>query len=621
MMKSGEGRVLYVGKAKSLRARVRSHFSGKSPSLKNQLFLQRTKSLDYIVTDNEAEAFLLEASMIKKHKPRYNVRLTDDKAYPYIRGSVRDKFPRLYIERKTKDPLSLYFGPYTAAGAVRTLVDFLNQSFQIRDCPDADFKARKRPCLTHQMGFCGAPCAGMISEAAYRKGFQKAIQFLRGNQAPLIRSLRGRMARLSKELRFEEAGRLRDRLRAVNMMEKSQTVMIQKDNLDRDIAAAAGDERGTLMEVLHLRRGRMIGSRSLFFKGIPPGEEAFLSFFNQYYADNLIPDELVSLIPLKPSSMKSLERLLSRRRGAPCRLAFGPEKKNLLLLQMANRNAKSHFQDQARQKEDMREALAEIQQRLFLPGPPLRMECYDVSHWQGGGAFGSQAVFQDGVPEPGSYRLYGLRAAAPGDDYAGLQELLERRLRHAEYEEPDMILIDGGRGQLMAARKILEGINRLDIPLAALAKDRINDRPAGGGEKAGGSGGKKAKGEKAGAYYGGEPSSTGERFYLPGRKNPVRFPAASKGFRLLLHLRDEAHRFAIESHRKRRDKKFLLSDLDLIEGMAAKRKRNLLKKFGSMAAISQASEEDLASAPSVSRPLARRIKKYFDKNKAGGKLS
>ena len=554
--------------------------------------------MDYIVTDNEVEAFLLEASLIKKHKPRYNVRLADDKAYPYIRCGAQDKFPRLYIERKTRDPQSLYFGPYTFGGAVRTLVDFLNQSFQIRDCSDSDFKSRKRPCLTHQMGFCGAPCVGMISEKGYRKQFQKAVQFLKGHHAPLIRSLRVRMKKLSKGLRFEEAGRLRDRLRAIEMMEKSQTVMLQEDNLDRDVAAFAGDDRGTLVEILHLRQGRMIGNRSLFFKDIPPGEEAFLSFFNQYYADNLIPDELVSLIPLQPSSLKILEKLLLRRKGSRCRLIFAPKKKDLLLLQMAGKNAQSHFQDQARQKEDMREALREIQQRFFLPGLPLRMECFDISHWKGEGAFGSQAVFQDGVPARKDYRLYGLRKAAAEDDYAGLQELLERRLKHTEYEEPDMILIDGGRGQLMAARKILEDMDRLEIPVVSLAKDRVNDR-SGTGKRRG---------------FGKEPSSSGERFYLPGRKNPLAFPSASKAFRLLLHLRDEAHRFAAEAHRRRRDKNFLLGDLDLIEGLGAKRKKALLRKFGSLAALSQAAEEKIASVPSVSRPLAKKIREYFAKN-------
>ncbi len=595
MMKGAEGRILYIGKAKSLSARARSHFSAKDLSLKNQFFLQKTKSLDYIVTDNELEAFLLEASLIKKHRPKYNVRLTDDKAYPYIRCAISSRFPRLYIERKALDPQSLYFGPYTSPGAVRTLVDFLNQSFQIRDCSDSDFKSRKRPCLTHQMGFCGAPCVSLISEKECRKSFQKAVQFLKGRQAPFIKSMRSKMRALSKKLRFEEAGRLRDRLSALEMLAKKQTVMLRQDGLDRDAAAAAGDERGTLVEILHLRQGRMIGNRSLFFKGIPPGDEAFLSFFNQYYAENLIPDELLSLIPLQPSSAQTLERLLSRRRGSRCRVTLAPESKDILLLQMAGRNAESHFQDQVRQKEDMREALAELQRRLFLPAPPLRMECYDISHWRGEGAFGSQAVFLDGAPAPKEYRLYGLKKAAPEDDYAGLQELLKRRLKHTEYDDPDLILIDGGRGQLMAARKILEDIGRLDIPIASLAKDRISDK-------------------KQKAPYGKEPASSGERFYLPGRKNPALLPPSAQAFRLLIHLRNEAHRFAIEAHRKRRNKSFLLGDLDLIEGLGAAGKKSLLKKFGSMAALSQASEEDLASAPAISRPLAKRIKEHFLKS-------
>lgn len=533
LMKKGEEEVLYVGKAKSLRPRVSSYFKDRSYSLKNQFLIQQMESIDYIVTENEVEAFLLESSLIKKHRPRYNIRLKDDKAYPYIRLSVQDDFPRFYFERRVKDSQSLYFGPYTEGWTVRALLDFLNQHFHLRDCSNSEFKSRRRPCLSWEMGICPAPCVQKITKKEYQKNCKKALAFLQGKSKNLAKKIQSQMKGYSSKLRFEEAARLRDRLRAIEMLEKSQSV-IQRSEKNRDVAVIHSGKEGLLVEILHLRKGRLIGNRFQFFKKVKEEEEFLLSFLNQYYSENLLPDELLVKMSIRISSLKLLEKVLGSRKGSPCSLLSTFSKEDALLIQMAEKNAKNHFQNEIDREHSLQNTLLEIQKRFKLPKLPVRMECYDVSHWKGSYSVGSQALFEMGLPSKKNYRLYNLRTVNDGDDYKALQELIRRRLKHKEYQEPDMILIDGGKGQLKAVEKILKDFKQ-QIPIVSLAKDRIKE-------------------EKS---YKKEIRSSGERFYLPGRKNPIRFPSHSKALQTLLFLRDESHRFAIESHRRRRDKNFL----------------------------------------------------------------
>ena len=592
IMRNAQNKILYIGKAKSLRLRVSSYFNDKKPSLKNQFLIHQMKNIDYIITENEVEAFLLESSLIKKHKPRYNVRLTDDKDYPYIRCSVKDKFPRLYFERKVKDSKSLYFGPYTQGSFIRHIIDFLNQNFQLRDCSDPDFKTRKRPCLTHQMGFCEAPCVNLIDEKEYKKQFQKAVRFLKGQHVYLEKSLEKKMEVLSKDLRFEEAGRVRDYLKAIEMIDQNQSV-IQESDKDKDVIVAQGDERGTLIEFLYLRQGRLISSRYHFLAKTVPEEENLVSYLNQYYEENIIPDELLLNANIKKPQLKILEKVLSKRKGESCLIQSSPQKKDQGLMKMAFKNAENHFQDEIKQSEDRKEILEEIQKKFHLNHLPLRIECYDISHWKGLNAIGSQVVFESGLPAKKDYRLYSLKGIDKENDYASLQEVLERRLKHTEYDDPHLILIDGGRGQLRAVQKTLESLSREDIPIVSLAKDRIKEN----------------------ATYSSSISSSGERFYLVGRKNPVSFSPSSKAFHLLLHLRDEAHRFAIESHRAKRDKEFLVGDLDKIKGLGLKGKKRLLNHFGSLESLAKASKEEILSVPFISKNLAHEIILYFSKNK------
>ena len=588
LMKKGADQILYVGKAKSLRARVRSHFNEKSPSLKTEFLIRQLEDMDYIVTKNEIEAFLLEASLIKKHKPRYNIRLRDDKAYPYIRLSVQDDFPRFYFERKVKDSKSIYFGPYTEGWTVRALLDFLNQNFHLRDCSDSDFKTRKRPCLYWDMGICPAPCVKKITKKDYQKHYNKALRFLRGNFKSLAKQLKSQMKACSRNQHFEEAARLRDRLRAIEMIEQGQSVF-QSSNKDRDVAVIHADKKGMLMEILHFRKGRLIGNRFYFFKKSKTEEEFLLSFLNQYYSENLIPDELLLKLPIKISKIKILEKVLSTQKGAVCRILSVFSKEDLPLIQIAEKNAENHFQNEIHKEQNLKDILKEIKQRLRLPEMPFRMGCYDISHWQGSQSIGSQVLFVNAQPSNKNYRMYNLKSVSDGNDYLALQELISRRLNHKEYEQPNMILIDGGRGQLQAVQKILKNLKKENIPLVSLAKDRIKVQVA--------------HAEKL--------LSSGERFYLPNRKNPVIFPPHSKALHILLHLRDEAHRFAIASHRRRRDKMFLQGELDSIKGLNLKVKIKLLKHCGSLSSLKKMSEKELSGLSFISKNLAKKIRQHF----------
>lgn len=581
LMQNKNKKVIYIGKAKALRPRVLSYFNSKQQSLKNRFLLSQIHFVDYIVTENEVEAFLLEASLIKKYRPRYNIRLKDDKAYPYIRCNSKDPYPRLYFERKVKDRESLYFGPYTESRFVRSILNFVNQNFQIRDCSDRDFKTRTRPCLTHQIGCCEAPCVQLVSKKEYYKKFKQALLFLKGERKNLKEELGLKMMEAAKKLHFESAARMRDHLKAMEMLEQKQTV-VSESLKDVDAVAFKGDERGTLIEVLHARKGKVIGNRHYFLKENFPSHETVISFLNQYYEENLIPDKILIDFPLKKPSIRLLRLAFSKRRGNPLDVLC-ITKEPPALMKMAQKNAEYHFQNEVKKEHDQKEALLEIQKKFHLPHLPLHMECYDISHWQGKQSFGSRVVFENGLPSKKDYRLYSLKINNQIDDFKSLAETLGRRFKHTEEKLPDMILIDGGKGQLGAACRILNKLN-LKFPVISLAKDRV-----------------KEKGEK-------NVSSSGERFYLPGRKNPVVFRSSSAAFRLLLHLRDEAHRFAVESHRKKRGKSFLQSRLDSITGLGPLRKQLLLKHFNSFQKITKATEEEIASVKGISKALAKKIK-------------
>ncbi len=590
LMKNANEKIIYVGKAKKLRNRVRSYLNPNLENTKTQLLVRHIRSIDYILTQTEAEAFLLEASLIKKHRPRYNIRLKDDKSYPYIRLSLGDSFPRFYLARKVVNDGSKYFGPYTSGYVVRNTIRFLNQSFQIRDCTDHFMKSRKRPCMTHQIGACSAPCVDLVDKKVYGKQVNKAKKFLEKETTTVIAKLKKEMFKLADDEKFELAARYRDSISAIERVLEKQAVINAQATNNQDVFNYFGDERGTLIEALHIRKGRVIGQRHQFFTQIDPQSdkddirEWLPSFINQYYQDNIVPDEIYLPVDLGRDIVKLLEEVFAYYGHSNINVVFPTHKQGQRLLQMAQKNAQSHFESQVSKSRKTREALQLIAKKLHLKEPPERIECYDVSHFQGGESVGSQVVAENGSLSKEHYRRYKIKTNVGGDDYASLQEVLGRRLAHEEWDEPDLIIIDGGKGQLNAAVKVLEEQGKSYIPIAGLAKERTK---------------RNFKGEQV--------EKTAERFYLPGRQNPVTFAEGSEAFKILVGLRDEAHRFAISFHRKLRDDRSFSSELDKIKGLGPTITKRLLTHFESVKDIKEASMAELCEVQGVTQKLADTI--------------
>jgi excinuclease ABC subunit C len=591
LMKNQAEKIIYVGKAKNVRSRVRSYFTGsKDLSAKTKFLVRQIFFIDYILTNTEVEAFLLEASLIKKHRPRYNIRLKDDKAYPYIRASLTDKFPRLYLARKVKKDGSVYFGPYTSGLAVHGTIRFLNRTFMIRDCKDTFFASRKRPCMTHQIGRCTAPCVDYISEADYKKDIQSAVAFLRGNNKKVLKDLSGRMKDAAKQERFEAAAKLRDSIESIEKVLERQAVVNDTSEIDQDVISYFGDDRGTLLETMHIRQGRVIGTRQNFLSQLDTTSTSedprdwLTSFINQYYDENVVPDELLIPLDMGHDLMRLIEDVLKERGGHNVQVRFPTDNKGHKLLDMVSANAKSHFTDFVSKSERKRQGLEEIKRKLSLKELPKRIECYDISNFQGQESVGSQVVFVDGTPCKDDYRRYKIKTVTGANDFASMKEILIRRFGHPEWEDPQLVVVDGGKGQLKMACEALQDVGKGHIAVVGLAKSRV-------------------KGE----FSDREVSMTEERFFLPGRSNPVTFPPASEAFQVLVGIRDEAHRFAITYHRKLREASSLESELDFVVGLGEKRKRALLQKYAGVDEIRVATVEEISEIQGFNRVLAERI--------------
>lgn len=588
LMKNEAEKIIYVGKAKDLRARVRSYLTdSKDHSPKTRLLVRNIRTIDTILTKTEVEAFLLEASLIKKHRPRYNIRLKDDKSYPFIRISMADRFPRLYLARKVKKDGSLYFGPYTSGTAVWGTIHFLNRTFQIRDCKDAFMASRKRPCMTHQIGRCKAPCVDLVGYEEYSEDVKQAVQFLRGKDKQIVRDLTKRMHLASDEERFETAAKLRDSIVAVKAVLERQAVVNDTSELDQDVVGYHGDERGTLVEVLHIRSGRVIGTKGHFLPLLDsnsPEEDArewLTSFLNQYYDEALIPDELLLPVDLGKDLSQLLAAVFEERSGRKVKVRFPTDNAGHRLLELAQTNAKEHFSGHVDKSEEKKKALEEIQERLKLPSPPLRIECFDISTFQGAETVASQVVFEDGVPNKDQYRRYKIRTVQGTNDFESMREVLTRRFAHSELELPDLIVIDGGKGQLGIATEVLREIGQEKVPVVGLAKARTDSD-----------------------FKSSEVRGSEERFFLPGRQNPVVFKTSSEAFRILVSIRDEAHRFAITYHRKLREASSLESELDLVPGLGPVKKKTLLSVFSSVDEIRSADVEKIAELKGFNRASA-----------------
>lgn len=600
IMKGVNEKIIYIGKAKNLVNRVKSYFSdsqGLTP--KTKLLVQNIHEVEYILTKTEIEAFLLEASLIKKHRPKYNIRLRDDKTYPYIKLSWSDDFPRLYLSRKVKKDGSLYFGPYTSGGAVFGTIRFLNRTFKIRDCTDSQLKSRKRPCMTHQIGRCTAPCVKAISSDDYREEVDGAKLFLKGQDKKVIKVISQRMHQMADEEKFEVAAKLRDSLQAIKAVLAKQSVINDTSEKDQDAISYFGDDRGCLIETLHVRAGRVLGTRSHFLPQVDPQSsmedprEWFVDFMNQYYEDNFIPDDVIIPVEIGNDLVKLMEAVLKERSGHEVVVRYATNANGQDLLEMASQNAKSHFQKYVSKSEDKMRGLDEIKEKLGLPQRPLRIECYDISTFQGSETVASQVVFEDGVPSRENYRRYKIKTVQGIDDFASMTEVLSRRFKHTEYEDPDLIVIDGGKGQLGMAVKILKEFGKSHVPVVGLAKARTQTD-----------------------FQSSEVESTEERFFLPGRQNPVSFRNNSEAKYILVGLRDEAHRFAITYHRKLREATSLESELDFVVGLGEKRKKVLLTHFASIEAIREAEPEEIAQLKGFHRVLAERILLQLSENEA-----
>jgi len=584
LMKNLKDKVIYVGKAKSLRARVRSYFSEGELSIKTRYLMMNVIKIEYILTKTEVEAYLLEASLIKKYRPRYNIRLKDDKAYPYIRLSVTDAFPRLYLARRVVADGAMYFGPYTSGLSVRETIRFLNKTFRLRDCSDVYFQSRKRPCIAYQIGQCTAPCVAYIDQEVYGRDVESVVQFLKGRSARIMKDLERRMKSAAGEERFESAARYRDSLQAIEKIWERQTVVTLNKDFDQDVVAFVGDARGTLIETLHVRGGRVIGSRPHFIAKLDctsEGEEIkdwLTSFLNQYYSENITPDEILLPVDLGLDIIKLLQAVFEARQKVRPRIGVATGSDGKKLLDLAMVNAQSHFQDAVTKADQQAQGLEQIKTKFGLSKWPRRLECFDISHFQGGEGVASQVTFEDGLPKSEDYRRYRMKTVAGNDDFASMKEVLSRRFAHTEYEDPDLLVIDGGKGQLNAALAVLKELGRSDIAVVGMAKARTR----------------------------GETSSE-ERFFLPNRQNPLTFPFGSQALHILVGLRDEAHRFAITYHRKLRGERTLASTLDEIAGLGDKKKADLLKHFGSVERLRGATIEELTAVPGIHRVLAERI--------------
>lgn len=582
MMKNEAGRVIYVGKARELKKRVSSYFrDNERKDPKTKLLIKNIADIDFIVTDTEAEALLTEVTLIKEYRPRYNIDLKDDKNYLCLRMDKSEDFPRFTLIRNMRRDGAIYFGPYTEAKAIRNSLKWLSATFGLRQCTDHKFKNRTRPCLYYEIGQCSGPCSELISLEEYVKNVDEAVMFLKGKDEDLIGELTDKMNTYSKEMRYEEAAVTRDRIDAIKKIVEVQKV-ITSDTKDRDIIGIYREGLSLGISILFTRGGRLVGSFYQLFRNVLDEDpEALQSFLEQFYrGDRYIPDEI--LLPKDVPDIEVLEGWLNLERKTTIKIP----KRGILkgLVKMAEKNAETSFAEWKRTKESKEEAIGALTRRLGLSAPPKRMECFDISNIHGSLSVGSMAVFIDGDPEKGEYRHFKIRGSSGADDYAMMDEVIRRRMKNLVDDNlPDLIVIDGGKGHLNMAASVLKDLGIKDIPVVSIAKERID----------------KTKPDK---------------LYLPGRKNPITVRGSSSAFFLLMQLRDEAHRFAVEYHRKLRRKRSISSALDEIPGVGENRKKSLLKHFQRVGDIKGASIEELQSVPGISPKLAKAIKEYFSES-------
>ena len=585
LMKDKNGKIIYIGKAKNLKNRVSTYFhtrGAKDP--KTAIMVSKIADVDLLVTDSEIEALILEANLVKEHKPRYNVNLKDDKRFPYLKLTVNEPFPRLSVVRRVADDGARYFGPYTSSIGMRRTLRFLMRHFGLRSCnfelPPAEGK-KVKVCLDYHIGRCAGACEFLESEEEYKSHVEAVIMFLSGRRTNLIGRLRDRMDRVSEDLKFEEAARLRDTIEAMESVQTRQKVDAA-DYVDRDVIASARDAGDATAVVMQIREGILIGRQDFQLK-IDKTEtegEIISGFLRQYYnqADNL-PDEIY--LPLALEESRLFENWLSRGRKAKVRLVAPQKGEKFKLVIMAEANARLLLDELLLQKKKYKEKVpasaSALQQLLGLDRAPVTISCFDVSNLGATDKAASLVYFERGKPKKSEYRHFKIKTVEGQDDFASMHEVITRyvtRRRDENKPLPDLMMVDGGKGQLSIARQVLDAHGFEKHPAIGLAK-RL------------------------------------EEVFVPNQSEPVSIPRTSPALSLLKRVRDEAHRFAITYHRKLRAKRTVGSELDKIAGVGESRRNILLKHFGSIKKIKMAAIEDLANVKGVPRKLAETIHRYF----------
>ena len=590
-MKDHRSEILYIGKAKVLRNRVRSYFQdSRNLHPRTRIFLDKVDDIKFLTTKTEAEALILESNFIKKHQPKYNVLLKDDKHYPYLRLTTQEKFPRLEVVRRIKKDKATYFGPYTMVKEVRETIRLIYKIFPLRQSKDKlDGSPLRRPCLNHQMGRCLAPCAGLVSSQDYSEIVQDVSLFLKGKNTTLLKDLKTKMEAASVETRYEEAAVLRDKISAVQTVIDKQKI-ISTSLEDQDVVAYCSEKDQAMVQVLIIRSGKMLGEKIFKLKSRKEMEEdeTLSSFLKQYYADeSILPAEVLLPHPIEDADL--IASWLSEKKGMRVRIEVPVIGKKRELIRMAEENASFAMRMESDKGEVGTRSLEELQTALNLKHFPEVIEGFDLSNISGSHAVGSMVVFEHALAAKSKYRRYKISTVKGIDDYAMLREVMTRRYSRLLKENaplPNLILIDGGKGHLNAGHDVLQALNLMDrLDLVCIAKGKFRN------------------------------NLVTDEVYLPQQKKPVLFHENSPSRFLMQRIRDEAHRFAISYHRKLRGKKTLESPLELIPGIGKKRRLMLLKKFGSLENIQKASLEELVILPGITKLLAERILSAQDRGK------
>ena len=588
LMKDAQGTIVYIGKAANLKHRVRSYFGhGQKDSVKTRRLVSHIADIDYFVTGSEEEAIVLELNLIKRHRPHYNIRLKDDKSFPYLKIDTAEDWPRVQITRSLVDNGGRYFGPFASARSVRQALKVVKDIFPFRSCTRDLSRPLARPCLEYDLGKCPAPCVGAISREEYDEIIKQLILFLEGKQEALIRDLKKQMKQAVAELEFEKAGRLRDQIQAVEQVITWQKLATSVRG-EQDVIAFEQDGDQSYFQVFFIRSGKVVGREGFTLQGTRDEDEKDImtNFVKQFYASAAyIPPLLLLQHPVEDKA--AIAGWLQSKRGSRVRLQVPQrgERKQLVdtVAENAHQALLQHRLKQTASASAIDNALKEIARELKLAGPPQRMEGYDISNIQGKDAVGSMVVFEHGKPKPAHYRRFRIKTVPDSDDFAMLQEVIERRFGRTNRDSndasswaalPDLVLIDGGKGQLSSVVEVMHQIGADDVPVIGLAKQR-------------------------------------EEIFLPRRSQPIRLPYSSPGLQMLQRLRDEAHRFALSYHHKIRRRRTFASALDTVPGVGPKLRHSLLKQFGSLPAIKEASADELAATKGVSLRLANKIKEHL----------